>query len=71
MVEAKGLYLQGVGVAKPVKACSSETNYIGSSPGIGIYFFDMFYTHKQLNCAVTHPLFNYTFQKLSLLHWQG
>jgi len=34
-------------------------------------FFGMFYTHKHSNCVVTHPLFNYTFQKLSLLHWQG
>jgi len=27
----------------------------------------MFSTQKQLNYAVTHPLFNYMFQKLSLL----
>jgi hypothetical protein len=30
----------------------------------------MFCTHKLSNCAVTDPLFNYKFQKLSLLHWQ-
>jgi len=24
----------------------------------------MFYTHKYSNCAVSHPLFNYMFQKL-------
>jgi hypothetical protein len=28
-------------------------------------------TSTQLNYAVTHPLFNYMFQKLSLLHRQG
>jgi hypothetical protein len=32
------------------------------------FFLNMFCTH---NYAVTYPLFNYTFQKLSLLHWQG
>jgi len=30
----------------------------------------MFYTHKHSNYAVTHPLCNYMFQALSLLHWQ-
>jgi len=34
-------------------------------------YLGMFYTHKHSNCAVTHPLCNYTFQKLSLLHWQS
>jgi len=28
-------------------------------------------TNTKLNCAVTHPLFNYMFQKLYVLHWQG
>jgi len=31
----------------------------------------MFYTHKYSNYAVTHPLFHYMFQKLSLFHWQA
>jgi len=56
-----------------VIAVLSETNYIGLSPSIGIYifYFWIFYTHKHSNGAVTHPSFNYTFKKLSLLHWQG
>ena len=28
-------------------------------------------TNTKLNSAVTHLLFNYTFQKLFVLHWQG
>jgi len=28
-------------------------------------------TNTPLNYAVTRPLFNYIFQKLCLLHWQG
>ena len=34
-------------------------------------FLNVFYTYTQLNNAVTHTIFNYVFQKLSLLHWQG
>jgi hypothetical protein len=36
-----------------------------------IFFICFILTNTQLNCAVTHPLFKYTFQNLSLLHWQG
>ena len=38
------------------------------------YFFFLYIiilTYIQLLYAVTNPLFNYTFQKLYLLHWQG
>ena len=64
--------------AEPVNApqhYSSETNYVGSSPSIGIYIFSFWLRFKptstELNCAVTQPLFNYMFQKLALLHWQN
>jgi len=33
------------------------------------FFLNMFYTHKHSNNAITHILFNYMYQKLSLLHW--
>jgi hypothetical protein len=35
------------------------------------FFLNMFDTHKHSNDAVTHPVFNYMFQRLSFLHWQG
>jgi hypothetical protein len=34
------------------------------------FFLNIFYTNTQLSYAVTLLLFNYVFQKLSLLHWQ-
>jgi hypothetical protein len=53
-------------MAEYVKACyqcSSRLKYSGSNPGVGTDFF--------FNSAVTHLLFNYIFQKLPMLHWQG
>ena len=36
-----------------------------------LFFYCFILTNIQLNYAATHPLFNYMFQKLSFLHWQG
>jgi len=43
------------------------------NPSVSKYFLflNVFYTHSQLHYALTHPLFNYMFQMLSFLHWQG
>jgi hypothetical protein len=74
---AKGLLFAHPEVVELANASwqySSETNYFGSSPTESIFFsfLNIFIlTNTQLNYAVTHPLFNYMFQKLSLLHWQG
>ena len=57
--------------AKASKQYSSETNHIGLNSGIGYFFICFILTSTKLNCAVTHLLFNYTFQKLPVLHWQG
>jgi len=63
-------------VAEPIVAPyqhASKTDYVGSSPSISIFllFLSFTITNTKLNCAVTHLLFNSTFQKLSVLHWQG
>lgn len=51
---------------------TSKTDYVGSSPSISIFFFLFFIiTNTKLNCAVTRLLFNSTFQKLFVHHWQG
>jgi hypothetical protein len=48
-----------------------ESKYIGCNPGVSILFFFNFHvlylTHTNLNSEVTHLLFNYMFQKLSVL----
>jgi hypothetical protein len=36
-----------------------------------IFLFGSVLYSPTLKLAVTHPLFNYTFQNLSFLHWHG
>ena len=62
MHEAQGYFLHGAAVAEQ---CYLEMNYGGSSPSIAIFFWGgicFILSNTQLNCAVTHPLLNYSFK---------
>ena len=69
------LYLH---IAEYIKAwyqCSSELKYIDLNPSVDILFSEFcmwcILINTNLNSEVTHILFNYLLQKLSVLHWQG
>jgi hypothetical protein len=67
MDEATGPFFQVAGVAKPFNISTLQKHTTLVRVPVSAFFFDMFYTHKHSNCTLTHPLFNYTFQKVSLL----
>jgi hypothetical protein len=73
VLDIRELYLLDVNVCDKITSVSWQCGYQFKNSGVGVFSFWICFilTNTQSNGAVTHPLFSYTFQNPSLLHWQS